>query len=229
MTKPIAQTDPLNISVPAACFSFALSAGALVALVCLHILSPEFDPSRRVVSEYALGSYGWVLSLMFLAWALGSWTLVLAIHSQVRTLGGKIGLVFLLTAGAGEALAAAFDVAWPGLHGLAGLLGVPSLPIAAMLISVSLGRTPAWAPAKRWLLWAANLTWMSLALMAAAMLTLTGGIGGVQVPIGWPNRLLVAIYALWVMSVAWQAIRFAQDGEPSRSEAQLVHTRHASK
>jgi hypothetical protein len=48
---------------------------------------------------------------------------------------------------------------------------------------------------------------MSLALLAAAMFTLTGRIGGIQVPIGWPNRLLVAIYALWVMTVACQAIR----------------------
>jgi len=32
----------------------------------LHVLSPEFSPSRRVISEYALGHYPWVLSLMFL-------------------------------------------------------------------------------------------------------------------------------------------------------------------
>ena len=207
MKKTTAHTDLLNISVPAAWISLTMSAGALASLASLHILSPEFDPSRRVVSEYALGGYGWVLSLMFIAWALSSWALVFAIHSQVRTMGGRIGLVFLLTAGAGEALAAAFDVTWPGLHGLAGLLGVPTLPIAAMLISVSLGRTPPWAPARRWLLCTANLTGMSLALMAAAMFTLRRSIAGIQVPIGWPNRLLVAIYALWVMGVAWQAIR----------------------
>jgi hypothetical protein len=122
-------------------------------------------------------------------------------------MSGRIGLMFLLIAGAGEALAAAFDVTWPRLHGLAGLMGVPTLPIAAMLISASLGRTPPWAPARRWLLYTANFTWMILALMAAAMFTLRGSIGGIQVPIGWPNRLLVAIYALWVMSVAWKAIR----------------------
>jgi hypothetical protein len=144
---------------------------------------------------------------MFLSWAIGSWALAFGIRSQVRTLGGRIGLVFLLVAGAGEALAAPFDVTWPRLHGLAGLLGVPSLPTAAMLISVSLGRAPAWAPARRWVLWTATLTWISLALMVAAMCTLRGPVGGAQVPIGWPNRLLVTSYALWAISVAWQAIR----------------------
>ena len=200
-------TDPLKISRPLMLVSLAASAGAIVFLASLHVLSPELDPSWRVVSEYALGRYAWVLSFMFLSWAIGSWALVFGIRSQVRTLGGRIGLVFLLVAGAGEALAAPFDVTWPRLHGLAGLLGVPSLPIAAMLISVSLGRAPAWARARRSLLWTANLTWMSLALMVAAMCTLRNPIGGVQVPIGWPNRLLVTVYALWVISVAWQAIR----------------------
>ena len=76
-----------------------------------------------------------------------------------------------------------------------------------MLISVSLGRAPAWAYDRSWLLWTANLTWLSLALMVAAMCALRGPIGGVQVPIGWPNRILVTIYALWAMSVAWEAIR----------------------
>jgi hypothetical protein len=88
-------TDPLNISRPAVVAALALSAGVLVTLASLHLLSPEFDPSWRVVSEYALGDYGWVLSIMFLSWAFGSWALVFAIRSQVGTWGGKIGLVCL--------------------------------------------------------------------------------------------------------------------------------------
>src|SRR5262245_65029552 len=99
-------TDPLKISRPLMLASLAASAGAILFLASLHVLSPELDPSWRVVSEYALGRYGWVLSFMFLSWAIGSWALVFGIRSQVRTLGGRIGLVFLLVAGAGEALAA---------------------------------------------------------------------------------------------------------------------------
>jgi hypothetical protein len=212
MKKTIAPSKPQTISVVAAYFSLTMSCAALGCLAGLHILSPEFDPAWRVVSEYALGGHGWVLSSMFLAWALSSWALVLAIHSQVRTFWGKVGLVFLVIAGAGEALAAPFDVTYPVLHGSAGLLGVPTMPIAAMLITVSLGSTPAWAATRRRLLWMANLTWVSLALLVAAMLTLSGSIFGVQVPIGWPNRLLVGIYVLWAMSIAWQVLRLRSDG-----------------
>jgi hypothetical protein len=124
---------------PALRCSLAMSAATLLSLAALHVLSPEFDPSWRVVSEYALGDYGWVLAIMFLSWAVSSWTLAYAIRSQVKTLAGRIGLVVLLVSGTGEALAAPFDVSFPRLHGLAGLLGVPTLPVAAMLISVSPG------------------------------------------------------------------------------------------
>jgi hypothetical protein len=48
-----------------------------------------------MVSEYANGQYGWVLSLMFASWALSSWALVFAIRLQARTIAGRIGLVLL--------------------------------------------------------------------------------------------------------------------------------------
>ncbi len=61
----------------AAILSLAASITTLVCLAALHVLSPEFDPSWRVVSEYALGGHRWALSLMFLAWATSSWGLAL--------------------------------------------------------------------------------------------------------------------------------------------------------
>jgi hypothetical protein len=65
-------------------------------LVCLRVLSPEFDPSYRLISEYALGGYGWLLSVTFLAWGISSCALALAIRSGVRTRGGHVGLAFLV-------------------------------------------------------------------------------------------------------------------------------------
>jgi hypothetical membrane protein len=147
--------------------AIAAAAAVLLLLAGLHMLSPEFDPSWRMVSEYATGRYGWVLSLMFVSWALSSWALAFAIWPQVKTTAGRIGLAFLVAAGVGEAMASVFDITHP-LHSLAALIGIPSLAIAAMLISVSLGRAKAWAPARKSLLWTANLTWISLVLMAAS-------------------------------------------------------------
>ena len=202
--------------------SLAASIATLFTLAILHILSPEFAPSWRMVSEYANGNYSWVLSLMFIFWAISSWILALAIWSEVKTTAGKVGLYFLIASGVGEAMAAVFDINH-SLHGLASLIGIGSLPIAALLISRSLGRTETWSVAKKSLFWTANLTWISVLLMGitfAILITTFTRVGGdmtsTEIPttlpdgvialVGWANRFLIVAYCAWVINVAWQAI-----------------------
>jgi hypothetical protein len=80
------------------------------------------------------------------------------------------------------------------LHGLGALLGIPGFPIAAALIGRSLARNQAWSPARRSLLRTAALTRIGLLVFASSVAFLlpqgNGGFGP-DVPIGWPNRLLV--------------------------------------
>jgi hypothetical protein len=190
-----------KVSVAAARLSIAAAGACLLLLASLHVLSHELDPSFRVVSEYANGQYGWILSLMFAAWAVSSWASALTIWPQVQTRTGRIGLGFLGAAGVGEAMASVFDINHP-LHSVAGLLGVGGLPVAAMLISPALIRIPGWSDAKRVLLWTANLTWVILVLMIAALIV----IHTVAI-VGYPNRMLVVLYCVWVMTVARQAIK----------------------
>ena len=215
-------------SMSAARFAIAAAAAALLLLATLHLLSPEFDPSWRMVSEYANGRYGRVLSVMFAAWGLSSGALAFAIRSEARTVGFRIGLVLLALAGVGEAMAAVFDINHDTLHNLAGGLGILGLPIAAMLISVNLGRSEPWSVARPTLLWTANLTWVSLALLAVTFVLLVATFS--QVPggppahapkvlphgviglVGWANRLLVASYCAWVITVAWRAIKLHGQG-----------------
>jgi hypothetical protein len=128
-----------NVSAPAARLAAGAAVATILLLAGLHALSPEFDPSWRVVSEYANGKYGWVLALMFGAWALSMWALGFALWPQVGTGAGKAGLYLLMASGVGEAMASVFDIHHP-LHDLAGAVGVPTMPLAASLISVSLYR-----------------------------------------------------------------------------------------
>jgi hypothetical membrane protein len=194
---------PLHLS--AARLAIGAAAAVLLLLAGLHALSPEFDPSWRVVSEYANGRYGWVLSLMFASWAGSSWALAAAVRPQLdRTIGGKIALGLLIAAGVGQAMAAVFDINHP-LHELAGMIGVLSLPIAAMLISARLVRNS---------LWSANLTWISLVLLVAALICMTRWHSRIHL-IGWANRLMVMVDCIWVLAVARQL-----DG--SRRQASFV-------
>jgi hypothetical protein len=226
MKTGVLTSDPSKIEVTGARLAIATAVAALLLLFSLHVLSPEFDPSWRMVSEYALGHYGWVLSLMFLAWGMSSWALAVAIWSQVKTKAGKVGWWFLIIAGIGEAMASVFDITHDTGHSIAGVLGVGGFPIAALLLSVSLGRTQAWRGAKKPLLWMANLSWISVVLLGATLVLMTGQfaqVTGGQLPQhapaslpagvlgldGWADRLIVLSNCLWVFVAAWQAMKLA--------------------
>src|SRR5215203_2728567 len=90
----------------AARLSFAAAVTFLVLLAALHLIKPGFDPSWRMVSEYEIGRYGWIMQLAFLSLALSCVTLFVAIRSQAQTTGGRIGMAFLLLSAAGMAVAA---------------------------------------------------------------------------------------------------------------------------
>lgn len=218
MQKVTIPAAGVSLSTPAARISIGSAVAVLVFLVVLHVISPELDPSWRMVSEYALGEYPWVLSLMFFAWALSALALFFAIRSQINSPGGKIGLGLLIVAILGMGLAIIFDVSHP-LHGLATLLGIPTFPVAALLISGSLGRIPAWRPYRGALMWLANLTWISLGLMLAMLFIGLGKTGGEFTPdvwIGWPNRLVIVAYCGWLLQAALSAIQLDRRTPPGR-------------
>src|SRR6266699_2036939 len=219
--------DTPEIEVIGARLSIGAAAAVLLLLASLHVLSPEFDPSFRMVSEYALGHYGWVLSLMFLAWGISSWALAVALWSRVKTRAGKVGLWFLVIAGLGEAMASVFDITHDPGHSIAGVLGMGGFPIAAVLLSVSLGRTQAWRGAKKPLLWIANLNWISVVLLVATLVLMTvqvaqaygghlpqhapthlpAGVLGLD---GWADRLIVLSNCLWVVVAARPAMKLGE-------------------
>lgn len=213
-------TSTPGVALTAARLSFAASAAFVVLVVALHFLKPELDPSWRMVSEYEIGRFGWVMQLAFLSLALSCVALFVAIQPYVRTAGGKIGLTLLLICAAGMTIAAVFttdpttasqnELTTRGnLHGLGTLLGVPGFPVAVTLISRSLTRDGALSSANRSLLWAAALTWVGLlafAASAALFLPRSAGGFGPEVLIGWPNRLLVLAYSAWLMVAAWRVM-----------------------
>jgi hypothetical protein len=206
----------------AAYTAMVLSGAVVILLAALHVLSPEFQPSWRVVSEYANGHYAWVLTLMFALWAASSWCLAFSLQPLPLTRAGTVGVWFLAIAGVGEAIASAFDINHP-LHALADLLGAGALPVAAMLVSISLVRSQPSLPGKATLLILANLTWISTIATIAGVLVLfltfthAGGhvpsdgkplpVGaalpaGTVTVVGYANRLYVVVACLWAIVAA---------------------------
>lgn len=230
-------TDRHASSTVASVLAIVCVALAVVFLSSLHVLSPEYSPAWRMISEYANGHYPWVLSLMFVAYGLSILSLTYAIRNRATTRTSKVGLLLLAVSGVAAVSAAQFDLNQVAVHELAGILGIVCLPIGAMLVTRTLAQTEQWSYARKPLLWLANLTWISVVLwiasfvlMVATFLQVLGALPtsvpkevppGAIALVGWTDRLLVLSAWAWVAAVAWLAIRVPHRGtQQGRPEAQ---------
>jgi hypothetical protein len=198
------------VQSPAAALAVLATAVAFVSLVTLHVVSPEFNPRWRMVSAYADGRHGWLLSIMFAAWGIGSLSLAVSLGPLARGWMGRCGVIVLALVGIGEVMAAFFSKN-PQPHGR-----------AAALLTITLRRSgkPLAPPA-----WMMHLTWISFLLMAAGMVLFMRSLAkagiehsaltrpGATLPatitpfVGWANRLLVVACMLWVLFAALSILR----------------------
>lgn len=220
MTTPVVRAIA-GFVAPAASVALAATAVSALALALLHVLSPEFAPSWRMVSEYANGRAPWALTVVFIAWAVSSFALMVALRPLAATTFGKTGLLFLTLAGVGQTMGGLFDINHP-LHGIAAMIGIPSLCIAAVVVTIALRRTAAVAPPPQI---AAHLPWISFALMIGALVLFVTSLQasgivmsaqsaplnelppGVHGYVGWANRLLFLASYLWVALTARSVLR----------------------
>lgn len=206
---------------PAATIAIGATIVSLAALLLLHLVSPELAPSWRMVSEYANGHYPWLLTLMFVGWAVSSFALIAALWPLSATMLGKFGLFFLALAGVGQTMGAVFDINHK-LHGPAALIGIPSLCVAAVLVTMALSRRADVAAPP---VWSAHLPWVSFVLMLAALAMFMSALKsagvdmtaqttplrelpqGVSGYVGWANRLLFASTYLWAAFAALSVLK----------------------
>lgn len=192
---------------------------SLLSLTALHFMSPEFQPSWRMISEYALGRHAWLLTAFFLLWAISTALLSVLLWSVVTGPWARIAVLLLVVSAVGAAMGGLFDVKHK-LHGLAFALGVPTLPIAALILGYHLAGRETWANSAIAILTASHATWVSLILMALAMAVMFTGFRNAGVPMGpdlpapdsvppgvialggYANRLLVLCDVGWVLLIA---------------------------
>lgn len=189
---------------------------SLVCLIILHFVSPEFQPSWRMISEYALGRHHWLITAFFMFWGLSTFALCILLWPNVTGVWATLGVILLVMSGVGEIMGGLFDIKHK-FHGLSFMIGVPTLPIAALLIGYHL---MAKVGNGNFILLASHGPWVSLILMAVAMIVMISGFknAGIQmgpdatppdhVPdgvialAGYANRLLVISYITWLLVVA---------------------------
>jgi hypothetical protein len=215
MPKPLITTKPAS-TVEACAARISIVSGLLfvVVLLSLHLIEPEFDPTWRFISEYALGRFGWLMNLAFLTLATSLFSAGMAILSQIRTVVGYVGLAILGISAIGILIAAMFttDPATTSreaatLSGKMHVFGasLDYTPVAALLISFSLVRNQAWRPIRKWLFITTGIT---LVAMVAFMIVLPyDGKIGPGVLAGLFGRFLVLSYLGWLFTVCFHTIR----------------------
>lgn len=171
-----------------------------------------------MVSEYALGKYKWLLTIFFCLWGVSSLLLALYLAFLVQGIWSWLGVLLLALSGIGAFSGGVFDINHKN-HGLAFALGVPTLPIAALLLNYHLLNVGLLT--QKSTLFFAHATWISLVIMAGSMMLMFAGFKkagitwdkdsapmnevpkGVIALGGYANRLLVLSYALWVLIIAY--------------------------
>jgi hypothetical membrane protein len=198
---------------------------ALLSLFTLHLVNPEFKISWRMVSEYAIGKQTWILTLFFTCWGICS-LLSACLLWEIGISGwAMFGVLLVFISGIGAVMGGMFDVKHK-LHGLSFALGVPTLPVGALLVSYPLVKQEQWASHKTAVLFAAHLPWISFVLMAVSMILLISGFKKAGVPMGpnveppktlpkgvigingYVNRILIACYIIWCLVIAKSYLSF---------------------
>jgi hypothetical membrane protein len=156
----------------------------------LHVLEPEYDPRFNFMSDYAWGAYGWLMTTTF--FVLGLAVVMVAVgvrqlHQSSRS--ARVGFGLLVVGAAFVCLAGVFR-GFP-LHDVASAVGIPSLVMAALLVSWSFRSAPEWQ--------GIHSVTLSIAVgMLAAVVSMIVDIG---MP-GLQQRAFFALLLLWLSIVA---------------------------
>lgn len=215
MSKPPITTRPVSdLAANAARLSIISGTLFVLLLGSLHLLEPEYDPTWRFISEYALGSFGWLMNLAFLSLACSLISAGVAIMTQTRTVAGYVGLAILGMSAIGLFIAGIFNTdsmdagqAGATFSGNMHVLGasLDFTPVAALLLGFSLAYNQAWRPIRARLFISAGIT---LVATAAFFVTMPPDFQfGPGVLTGLAGRLLLVSYVGWLLTVGLQVLR----------------------
>ncbi|HWW27647.1 MAG TPA: DUF998 domain-containing protein [Caulobacter sp.] len=191
--------------VAIACFGYFT-----VVLILLHVLRPDYTPIDHMISDYAVGRLGWVMTTAFVALSAGCLTLGLGMAlAGPRSVPGRAAVLLLWVATVGLLTTAIFPTdletaattTTGNIHTASFLVNVTSMILCSLFFAVSFHQSDDWR-SYRW----AGLA-LAIALLAAFIaqfLTLRRG-----APYGLTNRLFVAVLMVWFVATAAQLRRVA--------------------
>ncbi|MBT2187093.1 DUF998 domain-containing protein [Sphingobium nicotianae] len=172
-----------------------------LALLLMHAIRPDYTIVDHMISDYAVGRWGWIMTSAFVAMSLGCLALAIGLfHDGSKSWLGRIGAALLLVTFAGLVVTALFptdletapSTRTGDIHAISFLVNVVSILVSTLCLAFSYRGDPRWrrrfGPA---LIFAALL----VVAFVAQYLTLHRG-----APYGITNRLFVLVLVAWLIS-----------------------------
>ena len=187
----------------------------VVATTLLHFVQPGLDPMREAVSYYVNGRVGWALTVGLVALGIGSAALTLGVARALT--GGRAGVACLAVWSIGAFLGGVFPADPPGawdrlpstagaIHGIAAIIALTVLPVAALLLAPAFRRDPRWRRLSKALTAFAILTAVCYATFVASLVPVFFR-PGPPVLLGVTERALLAAGAAWIAASALGLLR----------------------
>jgi hypothetical protein len=193
-------------------------AGYLLNIAALHFLHPDVNPVSEPMSNYAVGPYGFLLTAADIGIGLAAFALMFGLYLGIASPGRSYAGLFLLGVyGVSGLLAGIFPIDVGGeattvgtIHNIVGNIAFFFFPIAAILLSLGMGKDERWRSFRR------PALAVSFVVVLTVILTIVGSNIGL---FGLTQRLANFTFVLWILLVGLRLRSVAQGAlaqQPSR-------------
>lgn len=171
-----------------------------ITLLLMHIIRPDYTIVDHMISDYAVGRFGWIMTSAFVSLGTGCLTLAIGLFRSGPTSWlGRIGAALLVVAFAGLMVTALYptdletapSTRTGDIHAISFLVNIVSVLLSTMCLALSYAVEPRWRPHRTATFVLAGLL---IAAFVAQYLTLHKG-----APYGITNRLFVAVLIAWFL------------------------------
>ena len=184
-----------------------------VAVIILHLLRTDFDPSYRYLSEYAVGPYGALMTSTFFVLSIGSIALSVGLWRSVASkLRFVPGLLSWLTWACAVFFAGVFTGDLQGtphtrngeVHEQMGMIAFPAAALGVVLISAALCWEEKWNPVWRTAIVLSIVVVVSLLVFDRAGQANLGGLD---------QRIFLAATLIWMSILGRNLVRLPEDAK----------------
>ena len=186
----------------AATISFVGVGTFMVGVALLHLLKRDLSPTQHFISEYALGDFGWIQRMDFLAVGVGTIALALTLSRVVKN-PGRIAPIFIGLFGVSALLVAFVQIDGPQpittegqAHEMISAIGFVLLISGMFVIARKFRSDPAWSALRR-----PTIAWAVTASVFFVFMMILGGIG---------QRIFIVACFSWMLAMAYHARSLAR-------------------